>query len=124
MEKKVIFSASYYTQKYYSNPEFDGIPTSIRNELRMICISLAEKLHAIFTIGFYENGEVYFEARAEECDYDFDEIGVPLEIKRLESEQRELIKMLKLWYKIYMTPEGQPIKEAILKETEKRKNSD
>ncbi|NLK97470.1 DUF6145 family protein [Defluviitalea saccharophila] len=123
MEKKVIFSASYYTQKYYSNPEFDGIPTAIRNEIRMICIALAEKLHAIFTIGFYEDGEVYFEARAEESDYDFDEIGVPLEIKRLESEQSELIKMLRLWYKIYKTPEGEVLKETILKETEKRKNS-
>ncbi len=103
MKKKVVLSASYYTQKYYSNPEFDGIPTAVRNEMREICISLAEKLHGIFTIGFYENGEIYFEAQAEESDYDFDEIGAPLEIKQLEKEKSELIRMLTIWYRIFKT---------------------
>jgi (p)ppGpp synthase/HD superfamily hydrolase len=123
MEKKVIFSASYYTQKYYSNPEFDGIPTAIRNEIRMICISLAEKLHTIFTIGFYENGEIYFEARSEESDYDFDEIGVPLEIKKLETEESELLKKLRIWYRIYKSPEGETIKNIILNEAANKKNN-
>ncbi|WP_058486499.1 DUF6145 family protein [Defluviitalea phaphyphila] len=115
MNKKVVFAASYYTQKYYSNPEFDDIPTAIRNEIRTLCISLAEKLHGIFIIGFYENGEIYFEARAEESDYDFDEIGVSLEIKRIEEEKSKLLKMLRLWYIMYKTEEGQAIKEEILK---------
>lgn len=120
MEKKVIFSASYYTQKYYSNPEFNGIPTSIRNEIKEICISLAEKLHGIFTMGFYENGEIFFEARAEESDYDFDEIGVSLEIKKIETDKSGLLKTLKLWYRIFMTTEGQAIKEAIIYQENKK----
>lgn len=110
MEKKVIFSASYYTQKYYSNPEFDGLPIAVRNELKMICISLAEKLHGIFIIGFYENGDLYFEARAEENDYDFDEIGAPLEIKKIEKEKSQLLHKLRLWYRIFITSDGQTIR--------------
>lgn len=113
MDKKILFSASYYTQKYYSNPEFNAIPASIRNEIKEICISMAEKLHGIFTMGFYENGEIFFEVRSEESDYDFDEIGVPLEIKKIESEKKELLKALMLWYKIFMTKEGQTIIEKI-----------
>ena len=74
---------------------------------------MAEKLHGIFTMGFYENGEIFFEVRSEESDYDFDEIGVPLEIKKIESEKKELLKALKLWYKIFMTKEGQTIIEKI-----------
>ncbi|NLK22170.1 MAG: hypothetical protein GX308_08910 [Epulopiscium sp.] len=115
MEKEVMASASYYAQKYYSNPEFDEIPIAIKDDIKFICISLAEKLQGIFSMGFYKNGDIYFEIKSDEKDYDFDEIGASLEIKKLEKENKELIRMLKIWYRIYKTKEGEAIKETILK---------
>lgn len=103
MDKIVLVSASSYTQMYYLNPEFKSLPTEIRNELRYICIPLAEKLHCIFTIGFYNNGLIYIETSAEEVDYDFDEIGSQLEIKRLQKEKATFFETLQLWYKLYKT---------------------
>lgn len=103
MDKIILISASSYTQMYHLNPEFKSLPTDIRNELRYICIPLAEKLHCIFTIGFYNDGSIYIEASAEEVDYDFDEIGSQLEIKKLQKEKAELLKALQLWYKLYKT---------------------
>lgn len=103
MDKIVLVSASSYTQMYYLNPEFKSLPTDIRNKLRYICIPLAEKLHCIFTIGFYNDGSIYIEASAEEVDYDFDEIGSQLEIKKVQKEKAKLLKALQLWYKLYKT---------------------
>ena len=113
MDKKVICSASHYAQKYYFSPEFNGIPAAIKNEIKEICIITAEKLRGIFTMGFYENGEIFFEVRSEGNDYNFDDIGAPLEIKRIELEKKELLKALKLWYKFFMTEEGRTIIEKM-----------
>jgi (p)ppGpp synthase/HD superfamily hydrolase len=118
MEKQVLATASYYNQKYFINPTFNDIPASIRNELRVICIGFAEKLHGIFTIGFYEDGEVYLETSAEEADYQFDEIGGHLEIKELQKEKKELFRTLRLWYMIYRTSQGEIIKELLLLKTQ------
>lgn len=116
MEKIVLASASCYNQLYYLNPEFNELPTDIRNELRYICVPLAEKLHGIFTVGFYTDGSVYMEATGEEVDVDFDEIGSKLEVKKLESQKKEFLKALQLWYVVYKTPEGEKLKERLVKE--------
>lgn len=116
MEKIVLASASCYNQLYYLNPEFNELPTDIRNELRYICVPLAEKLHGIFTVGFYTDGSVYMEATGEEVDVDFDEIGSKLEVKKLESLKKEFLKALQLWYVVYKTPEGEKLKEILVKE--------
>lgn len=113
MEKKVLASASCYKQLYYLNQEFDSLPTDIKNNLKVICVSLAEKLHCIFSIGFYEDGTVYIETTSEEADYNFDEIGAKLEIKQLQKKEAEFFKSLKLWYIIYKTDKGKKIKDKL-----------
>lgn len=113
MDKQIMASASYYTQKYYMNQEFEGLPTEIRNEIRIICIHLAEKLHGIFTIGFYGNGEVFLQSQGEEVDYDYDEIGATLEIKKLEQEHKELIRALQMWYVVYKTAKRHEVKKML-----------
>ncbi|MBR1444057.1 MAG: hypothetical protein IJ583_11065, partial [Firmicutes bacterium] len=70
-------------------------------DIKPIAVCLAEKLHGIFTVGFYDDGSLYFEAVADEDDFDFDEIGAHLEIEKLKREQKEMIDSLMLWYKIF-----------------------
>ena len=100
-EKSVICAASVYKRKFYFNPEYAGLPEEVKKDIRVRVISLAEKLHCIFIMGFYEDGYVYFETRAEEGDYFFDEVGATLEVNRLEREERELTEKLGLWYKVF-----------------------
>lgn len=101
MEKEVIAAASSYNQKYYFNPKFNGLPIDIKNDIKTITVCLAEKLHGIFNMGFYEDGSIFFESLGENDDFDYDEIGAKLEIKKLEKEEKELIKSLSLWYKVF-----------------------
>jgi len=114
MEKITLASASCYNQLYYFNPEFEELPKSIQDEIKYICVPLAEKLHCIMTMGFYTDGSVFIEATAQESDFLFDEIGSKLEIRKIEREQNELLESLQLWYAVYKTPEGEKIKQELL----------
>lgn len=100
-EKSVICAASVYKQKIYFNEEYSGLPTQIKDDIRTKVILLAQKLHCIFIMGFYDDGYVYFETRCEDGDCFFDEIGATLEINRLEREEWELIEKLGVWYKVF-----------------------
>ena len=105
MERKVLAAASYAEQKYFLEPEFQALPESIQEEVRVICVVLAQKLGCTFLMGFNE-----------------DDIGAELEIKRLQREKKELLKALELWYVVYFTEEGEKIKEELLKKAEMENN--
>lgn len=77
------------------------LPTQIKEEIKALVASMAEKLHCVFTLGFYENGSVYIETVSDEADFDFDEIGAGLETERIKREKAELLESLSIWYKIY-----------------------
>lgn len=49
---------------------------------------------------------MYFETIKHEGDFDFDEIGAELEIKRLQKEELELFRAMELWYVLFCTKEG------------------
>ncbi len=100
MEKEVIVMASVYKQKYYFNEKFKDLPKEVVKELKETVIILAEKLHCEVSINFFD-GEILMEANALEYDYNYDEIGSALEIKKFEREKGETIEGLKMWYKIY-----------------------
>lgn len=118
MEKIVLAAASYTEQKYFLEKEFESLPESIKEEVRTICVVLAQKLCCTFFMGFAEDGTLYFETIKREDDFDFDDIGAELEIKRLQREQKELLKALELWYAIYFTEEGEKVKAELLKQAE------
>lgn len=115
MDKMVLAAASFDKQKYYMDEGFSDLPQSIKDEIKTICVVLADKLMCTFLIGFYTNGDVYFETVKSEELLDFDDIGAELEIKALEKEKAEFIKALSLWYLVYKTTEGEKIKEELLK---------
>ncbi|MCI8342270.1 MAG: hypothetical protein HFE62_03550 [Firmicutes bacterium] len=115
MKKIVLAAASFDKEKYYINNGFEALPESIKEEIREICICLAEKLMCTFIMGFYEDGNVYFETVKSDNTLDFDDIGAELEIKKLSRERKEFVKSLKLWYVVYKTEKGNKIKEELLK---------
>ncbi len=119
MDKKVLAAASYAEQKYYLEPEFSGLPESIQEEVRTICVVMAQKLGCTFLMGFGADGDLYFEVIQAEDDFDFDEIGAELEIKRIQREQKELLRALELWYAIYFTEEGEQIKQQLMQNAQK-----
>lgn len=101
-EKVVLAAASVYKEKYFINPQFDKIPKEVLEEVRIICVRFSAKLHCIFTVGFYSDGKLYFEAIADESDYIYDEIGAKLEIDKLVRKENKLVSSLELWYKVFV----------------------
>ena len=118
MERKVLAAASCAEQKYFLEQEFEALPESIQEEVRVICVVMAQKLRCTFLMGFTEAGKLYFETVRQEDDFDFDEIGAELEIKRIQREKKELLKALELWYAVYFTEDGERIKAELLKKAE------
>ena len=75
MERKILAAANAEKQKYFLEPEFRELPESIQEEVRVICVLLAQKLNCTFLMGFDEAGELYFETVRREDDFDFDAQG-------------------------------------------------
>lgn len=99
-EKEVLCAANSYTEKYYLNPKFGGLPKGILDELQILCVSFVEDVGGIVKMEFNEDGEVEISSFAEDFDYFYDEIGAGLIMRRMEREQQELFEALGNYYRI------------------------
>lgn len=117
MKKEVLISVSPYVQKYYINEVFNDLPEDIKETLRAKIAVIAEKTHAIISLGFNEKGEIFIEYKYEDLSY-VDEIGVELRIKKFQQDEGELLKSIKVWYMIYHTPNGAIVRDVILMQKE------
>ena len=57
----VLCAANAYEQKYYFNEQFSGIPESIQEELRILCVLFTQEVGGVFAIAFEEDGSVVLE---------------------------------------------------------------
>lgn len=117
MKKENLISVSPYVQKYYINEAFSDLPEDIKETLRAKLAVIAEKTHAIISLGFNEKGEIVLEYKYEDLSY-VDEIGVELRMKKFQQEEGELLKSIKVWYMIYHTPNGAIVRDVILMQKE------
>ena len=58
VEKRVLCSASRYTKKYYLNPEFDRLPTAVKDELKIMCVLFTEEVGGVILLMFDEDGNL------------------------------------------------------------------
>lgn len=114
MGRSVLAAANNREQKYYIEEKFGFLPEAIKEDLKKVCVYLAEKLNCTFLVGFEENGDLYFETIRHEDDLDFDDIGAELEIKRIQKEELELFRAIELWYVIFCTKEGELAKQELM----------
>lgn len=95
----ILCAASSYEAKYYLNPEFEGLPSSIREELQIMCVLYTADVGGILTLHFDDYGNLLMHVTAQENDLLFDEIGSVLKIKQIQAQKRELLEALELYYK-------------------------
>ena len=100
-EERVLCAASAYEKKFYLNPEFDGLPESIKEELQIMCVLYTEDVGGILVLRFTEEGELELETSADEGDLLYDEIGSYLKIKQIRKEKLELLESLELYYRVF-----------------------
>ena len=99
-ENVVLCGASAYEQKYYFNQDFDSLPESVKQELHIMCVLYTEE-----TLEFDDNGSLQFKTEALDADAMYDEIGSVLRIKKLQTEKRELLESLEMYYRVFFLGE-------------------
>ena len=107
-EKIVLCGANSYDRKFYLNPDFEALPDSIKDELKIMCVLYTEDVGGILTLVFEEDGELMFEVTTEDNDLLFDEIGSHLKIKELQRTKKELLESLQLYYSVFFLGEEVP----------------
>lgn len=108
----VLCGANSYEQKYYFNDKFDGIPSSIKDELHIICVLFTEEVGGIFTVVFEEDGTVSLETNFAEDDFLYDEISSGLMVSKIRGNRQELFESLSLYYRIFVLQEKLDLEEA------------
>lgn len=106
-DKIVLCGANAYEMKYYFNEKFAGIPDSVKEELRIICVPFTEEVGGIFTIAFEEDGSVVMETDAEEGDIYYDEVSSGLLAGEVRRRRQELFEALSLYYRIFILSGGE-----------------
>ena len=110
-KKTVVCGANAYEQKYYFNEEFDRIPESIKEELRIISILFTQDAGGIFTIAFNEEGELVMETQSEEDDITYDDIAAGMLVARIRQTRAELLESLEMYYKVFIAMDPEAIRE-------------
>ncbi len=104
-ERIILCGANSYEEKYYLNQDFQGLPQSIKDELKIMCVLYVNDVGGILTLVYEEDGELCFEVTSREFDPMFDEIGSQLKIKKLRQDKQDLLQSLQLYYKVFFLGE-------------------
>lgn len=104
-DRKVLCCANSYEQKYYFNEEFGRLPEDIKQELQIMCVLFTEEVGGIISVVYDEDGSLKFDVMCDEGDLLFDEIGCGLKIKQLQTEKRELMEALEMFYRVFFLGE-------------------
>lgn len=101
----VLCASSAYTKQFYLNPEFDGLPESIQEELKILCVLYTEDVGGTLVLKFDEEGNLNFETSAEEEDLLYDEIGSVLKIKQIQNLKSDFLESLEIYYRVFFLGE-------------------
>lgn len=104
-ENIVLCGASAYEQKYYFNQDFNSLPDYVKQELQIMCVLYTEDIGGILTLEFDEEGKLQFKTEALDSDACYDEIGSVLKIKQLQTDKRELLESLEMYYRVFFLGE-------------------
>ena len=102
MEDKmtVLCVSNSYEQKYYLNPEFMGLPKTIKDDLQIISVLFTEDVGGILTWGFEPDGTLTLNVTCDEGDLLYDDIGCGLKIRELQRTKEELLRSLELYFQV------------------------
>ena len=96
----MLCGANAYEEKYWFNPLFDGIPDSIKEELRIICVLFTQEAGGICTLVFDEEGQLEMETSADPEDITYDQVSAGLLTGAVRRRRGDVFRMLELYYRI------------------------
>ncbi|MGN0375772.1 MAG: DUF6145 family protein [Butyrivibrio sp.] len=109
-EKEVVLCASSaYDKKYFLNEEFNRLPESIKDELKIMSVLFTEDVGGILILKFTEEGSLTLETVADEGDLLYDEIGAALKVKKIRAEHVDTFEALEMFYRVFFLHEAADI---------------
>lgn len=106
-ETMVLCAASAYNEKYYLNEDFESLPQSVKDELKIMCVLYTHDVGGILTLEFDEDGYLQFRTQAASDDFFYDEIGSVLKIRELQRTKSELLRSLETFYRVFFLGEDE-----------------
>ncbi len=100
-EEQVLCACSAYEQKFYLNPRYSSLPEAVKDELKIMSVTLTADVGGVFTMEFEDDGTLYLSTTAKESDFSYDEIGSYLKIKQLRQDHSELLEGLEEYYRAF-----------------------
>lgn len=100
-EEMILCVSNAYEKKYYLNENFQGLPETIKDELKIMCVLFTEDVGGILELIYTEEGTLELVTEADEGDLLYDEIGSALKIKELQTKKKELLQSLEMFYKVF-----------------------
>ena len=100
-ENVVLCAASAYDEKFYFNQDFDALPESIKEELKIICVLFTADVGGVLMIEFTPEGDFELQVDVAEDDILYDEIGSGLKIRQIQRERSELFESLEMYYRAF-----------------------
>ena len=101
----VLCVSNAYQKKFYLNENFNGLPRSIRDELKIMCVIYTEDIGGVLELVYDEEGNLELRTSCEEGDFCYDEIGSVLKIKQLQNTKQELLEALELYFRVFFLGE-------------------
>ncbi len=105
MEDIILCGSNYYEQKYYLNPDFNGLPEDVKKELNIMCVLFTEDVGGVLTLQYDAEGNLMFITMSDEGDLLYDEIGSALKIKQYQEDKKDLLEQLETYYKVFFLGE-------------------
>lgn len=105
-ETVVLCGANSYEEKYYLNPDFQRLPSAVRDELKILCVLFTEEVGGILTLEFLRDGILILKTMADDYDYYYDEIEAGMQVRRLRKEKEELFESLEEYYRTFVLAGG------------------
>ena len=107
MEDKmtILCVSNSYEKKYYLNPEFMGLPKTIKDDLQILSVLFTEDVGGILTFGFEPDGTLTLNVTCDEGDLLFDDIGSELKIKEIQRTRQTLLESLETYFKVFFLGE-------------------
>lgn len=100
-EEVVLCVSNSYERKFYLDEAFQGLPKSIKDELKIMCVLFTEDVGGVLKLFFTEEGTLEIQTECEEGDLLYDDIGSILKVKQIQNEKRELLESLEMFFKVF-----------------------
>ncbi len=102
----VLCGSNSYNQKYYLDPQFEKLPTQVKEELKILCVLFTEEVGGTITFEYDDDdGELNIVTGCDEGDLLYDDVGAGLLVKKMQNERQEFFESLELYYKIFILHE-------------------